>query len=85
MSDIRNRLPEINGGEEKIMDIICSYCKIKYGEKEGEGASHGACSDCFKIEMNKIENHIILKLKDINEHINKGEYNGKEIANSYWP
>ena len=61
------------------MDIVCSYCKVKYGEKEGKGISHGVCHDCFKIEMNKIENHIILKLKNIN----KVKYNEKEITNSY--
>lgn len=50
------------------MDIICAYCKIKYGEKEGEGVSHGICPSCFEIEMTKIEKiekswkH--LKLKD---------------------
>lgn len=38
------------------MNVVCAYCKIKYGEKEGEGISHGICPSCFEIEMKKIIN-----------------------------
>jgi hypothetical protein len=28
------------------VDIICCICDTKYGEKKGEGKSHGICPDC---------------------------------------
>jgi hypothetical protein len=28
------------------MDVICAACKRKYGEKPGDGISHGMCLAC---------------------------------------
>lgn len=55
------------------MDVVCAYCKTKYGEKEGEGVSHGACPSCFEIEMENIKQYQQQIKSEFNENIQKTE------------
>ena len=31
------------------MRVSCSYCKRTYGNKEGDGTSHGICPTCVEV------------------------------------
>lgn len=51
-----------------MLKIECVYCGKHMGYKDGEGVtgiSHSVCDECFKIEMDKINN----ELPEINKTI----------------